>query len=116
MLKQMTLKAGVVMATLLVGNAAWADTCRQDDGHCRTGSVNAGADRVIGYRCTINVPRAIDAGNCKIIEVATGRFVLDDNFRGDTSNRSVRTPTTGAYYCVVERVGLNRGTVYCNIE
>ncbi|WP_157778802.1 hypothetical protein [Massilia violaceinigra] len=123
MSKQITLKAVVLTATMftLAGSmhSAWAQnakTCRSSEGRCQTGTVNAGADKKIAYRCTINIAYAPDLGHCRIVDSETGRFVLSDNFRGDTNDHEVTTRTTGAHYCVVEAIGPDRGTAYCKIQ
>lgn len=115
------LKTVLMTATLCalggLANSASAATCFENDGRCQSAPVNAGADRKVSYRCTINIPYRPDLGNCKIVEVATGRFPVNRNFRGDTGNRLTGLlPTRGAYRCVVEAVGPDRGAVYCRIN
>ena len=116
---QITLKAVLMTATLCalagLANSASAAECRQTDGNCQA-QANAGADRRVSFRCTINISIQPDRGNCKVVEVATGRFLENFDFTGDTGTRVISTPTTGAYQCRVEAVGPDRGTAFCAIN
>lgn len=110
------LKAAAAVTTLCVlaglANSASAASCWSDRGRCTTPPVQAGAERTVVYRATAN---PLHRGNVKIIQTATGRFIRNDNFRGDTGFRRARTPTRGAYRCRVEAV-FGRGTVTCSIN
>jgi hypothetical protein len=115
-----TLKAVATVTTLCVlaglANSASAASCRSDRGRCQSPAVNAGADRSVTYRGTANIPFAPDFANVKVVETATGRFIRNVNFRGDTGFRRALTPTRGAYRCRVEAIGPDRGTVACSIN
>jgi hypothetical protein len=120
MSKQKSMKTVLMAAALCalagLANSAAAASCSDNDGNCQSAPINAGADRLVTVRCTINIGGgAPDLGNCKVIEVATGRFILNRNFRGDTGSVRVPVPTTGAYRCAVEANGPDRGRVFCSI-
>jgi hypothetical protein len=120
MSKQKSMKTVLMAAALCalagLANSASAAQCSENDGNCQSGSVNAGADRQVSFRCTINIPNRPDRGNCKVIEVASGRFIQNFDFTGDTGTRTTSVPTTGAYRCAVEAVGPDAGRVFCSIN
>lgn len=114
-----TLKA-VLMTTALcalagLANSASAASCTSTRGECTTPPVNAGPDRRVTVRCTINAAPGRDAGTCKVVEAATGRAISNRYFVRDSGPQVIYGPTAGAYRCTVRSIG-RPATVSCTIN
>lgn len=93
---QSTLKTALMTAALCalagLANSASAASCRSSSGECTTPPVNVGTDRRVIFRCTVNAPSGPEAGDCRIVDVATGKVFLNVSFWGDSGSRVISGP------------------------